>query len=109
MVGLVLCVRADLVSALKWSAQCVCSATINLRAWLLLDVENNLIDVAPCPRISGLIGFDRPALASGETITVVGYLRMEHAGVREFRVGLVVGGFRFIDDNAFRKAITVTE
>ncbi len=56
-----------------------------------------------------LFGFDRPALAPGETITVTGYIRMEHPGEREFRVGLVAGGFRFIDDNAFRTRITVTK
>jgi hypothetical protein len=56
-----------------------------------------------------LFGFGRPSLAPGESITVTGYIKMEHAGDREFRVGLVAGGFRFIDDNAFRTKVTVTE
>ena len=46
-------------------------------------------------------------LAPGESITVTVYIKMEHAGQREFRVGLVAGGFRFIDDNAFRTKIMV--
>ena len=54
-----------------------------------------------------LFGFDREKLAPGETITVVGYIKMEFAGKREFRAGLVAGGFRFIDDNAFRTKIEV--
>lgn len=54
-----------------------------------------------------LFGFPKDHLAPGETITVTGYLKMDYAGQREFRVGLVAGGFRFIDDNAFRTKITV--
>ena len=54
-----------------------------------------------------LFGFDRPSLASGETTTVVGYVRVQTPGVHEFRIGLVAGGFRFIDDNAYRTKITV--
>ena len=54
-----------------------------------------------------LFGFDRPTLAPGETTTVVGYVRVETPGVHEFRIGLVAGGFRFIDDNAYRTRITV--
>jgi parallel beta-helix repeat protein len=55
-----------------------------------------------------LFGFDRDALAPGESVTVVGFIKMEHVGVHEFRIGLVAGGFRFIDDNAFRTQVTVT-
>jgi hypothetical protein len=54
-----------------------------------------------------LFGFDKPTLAPGETVTVVGYVRVETPGVHEFRIGLVAGGFRFIDDNAYRTKITV--
>ncbi len=54
-----------------------------------------------------LFGFDKPTLAPGETITVVGYVRVETPGVHEFRIGFVAGGFRFIDDNAYRTKITV--
>ena len=54
-----------------------------------------------------LYGFDKPTLAPGETTTVVGYVRVQTPGVHEFRIGLVAGGFRFIDDNAYRTRITV--
>jgi len=54
-----------------------------------------------------LFGFDKPTLAPGETTTVVGYVRVQTPGVHEFRIGLVDGGFRFIDDNAYRTKITV--
>jgi len=54
-----------------------------------------------------LFGFDKPTLAPGETTTVVGYVRVQTPGVHEFRIGLVAGGFRFIDDNAYRTKITV--
>jgi parallel beta-helix repeat protein len=54
-----------------------------------------------------LFGFDKPTLAPGETITVIGYVRVETPGVHEFRIGLVAGGFRFIDDDAYRTKITV--
>ncbi|MCW3099114.1 MAG: putative pectin lyase [Chthonomonadaceae bacterium] len=54
-----------------------------------------------------LFGFDKPTLAPSETVTVVGYVRVETPGVHEFRIGLVAGGFRFIDDNAYRTKITV--
>ena len=54
-----------------------------------------------------LFGFSQPMLAPGETITMVGGIRVETPGVHEFRVGLVASGFRFIDDNAFRTKITV--
>ena len=55
-----------------------------------------------------LFGFPKGTLAPGETIIVTGYIKMEHPGEHEFRVGLVAGGFRFIDDNAFRTKVTVT-
>ncbi len=54
-----------------------------------------------------LFGFGKPTLAPGETTTVVGYVRVKTPGVHEFRIGLVAGGFRFIDDNAYRTRITV--
>ena len=54
-----------------------------------------------------LFGFDKPNLAPGEITTVVGYVRVQTPGVHEFRIGLVAGGFRFIDDNAYRTKITV--
>jgi parallel beta-helix repeat protein len=54
-----------------------------------------------------LFGFDKTSLASGDTITVEGYIRVQTAGDMEFRVGLVAGGSRFIDDNAFRTRIKV--
>lgn len=54
-----------------------------------------------------LFGFAQPTLAPGETTTVTGYIRVETPGTHEFRVGLVAGGFRFIDDNAFRTKIVV--
>lgn len=54
-----------------------------------------------------LFGFDQPTLAPGATTTVVGYVRVQTPGVHEFRIGLVAGGFRFIDDNAYRTKITV--
>ncbi len=55
-----------------------------------------------------LFGFDKDRLAPGETATVTGYIKVETPGEREFRVGLVATGSRFIDDNAFRTKITVT-
>jgi parallel beta-helix repeat protein len=54
-----------------------------------------------------LFGFDRPTLAPGETVTVTGRICVQTPGVHEFRVGLVVTGGRFIDDNAFRTRITI--
>jgi parallel beta-helix repeat protein len=54
-----------------------------------------------------LFGFDKPTLAPGETTTVVGYVRVQTPGIHEFRIGLVAGGFHFIDDNAYRTRITV--
>lgn len=54
-----------------------------------------------------LFGFATTSLSPGETATVTGYIRMETPGTHEFRVGLVAGGSRFIDDNAFRTQVTV--
>lgn len=54
-----------------------------------------------------LFGFDKDVLAPGEAATVTGTIRMETPGEREFRVGLVATGSRFIDDNVFRTRITV--
>ena len=54
-----------------------------------------------------LFGFTKPTLAPGETITIVGFIRVSTPGTHEFRIGLVASGFRFIDDNAFRTKITV--
>ena len=56
-----------------------------------------------------LFGFDRESLAPGQTITVTGTIKMQYTGKREFRVGLVAGGFHFIDDNAFRTKIEVVQ
>lgn len=56
-----------------------------------------------------LFGFDRPWLGAGEQITVTAWVRVETPGEIEFRTGLVVGGTRFIDDNAFPTRIVVTE
>ena len=56
-----------------------------------------------------LFGFDRRTLAPGETIEVRGKIKMSYPGNREFRAGLVAGGFRFIDDNAFRTRIEVVK
>ena len=52
-------------------------------------------------------GFPKAELAPGETITVTGAIRVETPGEHEFRVGLVAGGGRFIDDNAYRTRITI--
>lgn len=54
-----------------------------------------------------LFGFAAPTLAPGETVTVRGAIKVRTTGEHEFRVGLVAGGDRFIDDNAFRTKITV--
>gem|GEM_PF-1957341 len=54
-----------------------------------------------------LFGFGQEMLAPGETASVEGYIKVETPGVHEFRIGLVAGGFRFIDDNAYRTKITV--
>jgi hypothetical protein len=54
-----------------------------------------------------LFGFDRKELAPGESVTVTGYVRVRTPGTFGFRVGLVYGGGRFIDDNAFPTKITV--
>lgn len=54
-----------------------------------------------------LFGFPMERLESGEEVTVTGQIRVETPGAREFRVGLVAGGSRFIDDNAFRTRIVV--
>lgn len=54
-----------------------------------------------------LFGFGQESLAPGESTTVTGYIRVETPGVHEFRIGLVAGGARFIDDNAYRTKITV--
>lgn len=56
-----------------------------------------------------LFGFDRPMLGAGERASVTAYLRVETPGTIEFRTGLVAGGARFIDDNAFRTQITIIE
>ena len=55
-----------------------------------------------------MFGFDRESLAPGETVTITGYVRLQTPGVHMFRIGLVAGGFRFIDDNAYQTRITVT-
>jgi hypothetical protein len=54
-----------------------------------------------------MFGFGKPRLAPGETITVTGEIRVETPGMHTFKVGLVAGGSRFIDDNAFPTRITV--
>ena len=54
-----------------------------------------------------MFGFSKSSLAPGETIEVIGYIRVSTPGDREFRTGLVVSGSRFIDDNMFRTKITV--
>ncbi len=54
-----------------------------------------------------LFGFEKATLQPGETTTVTGRIRVQTAGVIEFRVGLVPGGHGFIDDNAFRTKITI--
>ena len=54
-----------------------------------------------------LFGFEQGTIASGKTVTVVGYIKVETPGEHEFRVGLVATGARFIDDNAYRTKITV--
>lgn len=55
-----------------------------------------------------LFAFPKGTLSPEETIVVVGYIRMEQPGIREFRVGLVAGGRRFLADGVFRTKVTVT-
>jgi hypothetical protein len=54
-----------------------------------------------------MFGFDNPVLKPGETTTVTGYIRLQTPGTHVFRIGLVAGGSRFIDDNAYQTRITV--
>ena len=54
-----------------------------------------------------LFGFDKSLLKPGETITVMGYVRAKTPGKHVYRIGLVAGGFRFIDDNAYQTQIEV--
>ncbi|MDE2127767.1 MAG: right-handed parallel beta-helix repeat-containing protein [Armatimonadetes bacterium] len=54
-----------------------------------------------------MFGFSRPTLGPGEVTTVTGFIRVETPGDHIFRVGLVAGGARFIDDNAFQTHIQV--
>ncbi len=53
-----------------------------------------------------MFGFDKPMLKPGETTTVTGYVRLQTPGTHMFRIGLVAGGARFIDDNAYQTKIT---
>ena len=55
------------------------------------------------------MNFDNPILKPGESTTVTGYVRVETPGTHVFRIGLVAGGFRFIDDNAYQTKITVVQ
>ncbi len=54
-----------------------------------------------------MFGFEKPILKPDETTTVTGYVRLQTAGTHMFRIGLVAGGARFIDDNAYQTKITV--
>jgi parallel beta-helix repeat protein len=54
-----------------------------------------------------MFGFDNAILKPGETTTVTGYVRLQTPGSHMFRIGLVAGGSRFIDDNAYQTKITV--
>jgi parallel beta-helix repeat protein len=54
-----------------------------------------------------MFGFSKSVLMPGETATVVGYVRLRTPGIHKFRIGLVCGGSRFIDDNAYQTEIEV--
>ena len=54
-----------------------------------------------------MFGFSKNVLKPGETATVTGYVRLKTPGTHMFRIGLVCGGSRFIDDNAYQTKIEV--
>ncbi len=51
-------------------------------------------------------GLSHP-LEPGQTATITGYIKMEHAGKMIWRIGMVDAGIRWIDDNMYRTEIRV--